>query len=180
MRYRTGDVNAACIDCGELNALHQKFIVMGGYWLWKNQRKGKTWKNWPYKGWRFDRAHGPYIFITFYWSSIYWPTCTSTFLVVNDFLEHHVRSEAFDKDCARGSKEIPLKDDLPYEECNASDHAGSCQPLQQVLFIRSLPAWGLPIPFRYPRSHTLGSQVDLPDIQGRLPSALRTIRSDTL
>ena len=31
MRCRTSDVNAACIECGWLNALHQKFIVMGGY-----------------------------------------------------------------------------------------------------------------------------------------------------
>src|SRR5258708_27362821 len=102
----------------------------------------------------------------FYWSSSML-THSYTFLV--DTLELHVRSPAFDRECMY-SKAIgrgPPSDDSDSDD---SDHSSLLQHFFRSL--RLLQARGPPLLFRYPGSQTPGSQVDLPDVQGCLHSAL--------
>jgi hypothetical protein len=94
-------------------------------------------------------------------------TRSYTFLV-DDTLERHVQTQAFDEECAVYSREISkgsLSDDTD------SDTSLFQRFLRRVLSLRGLQARGASLLFRSPGSQTPWSQVDLQDLKGCLPSA---------
>ena len=95
--------------------------------------------------------------------------------LVDDTLELHVRSLAFDKECAVYANGIGKGPIRPQRFRLLRPHQSLGGLLRgffhRVLSLQCLQARGPPLLFWYPGFQTLGSQVDLPDVQGCLHSA---------